>query len=56
MLAEDRVLAMRHRTDDDHRSQLLLPPGALPSEVLPVWHRDGRAEDVLAELLELPAP
>lgn len=52
---EDRVIAMRHRTDDDHRSRLIVP-GTLPSESRAVWQRDGRAEDVLAELFELPDP
>lgn len=28
--------------------------GELPSEARAVWQRDGRCEDVLAELFELP--
>lgn len=47
---EDRVVGMRYRTDGDR----LIVPSALPSEARAVWQRDGRAEDVLAELFELP--
>jgi hypothetical protein len=43
-------MAMRHRTRDDR----LALPRDLPVESATLWHRDGRAEDVLAELLELP--
>lgn len=42
---------MRHRTRDDNA---LIVPGELGAERAAVWRRDGRAEDVLAELLELP--
>jgi hypothetical protein len=48
--SEDRTVAMRHRTRDDR----LILPTELPGESGAVWLRDGRAEDVLAELLELP--
>lgn len=48
---EDRVVAMRYRTDEDRR---LIVPTRLGAERAAVWLRDGRAEDVLAELLELP--
>jgi hypothetical protein len=48
---EDRVIAMRHHTRDD---SALIVPSELPGESTAVWRRDGRAEDVLAELLELP--
>ncbi len=52
---EDRCVAMRHRTDDDGRSRLIVP-GEPPGSAGAVWRRDGRVEDVLAELLdELPA-
>ncbi|MPZ65361.1 MAG: hypothetical protein GEU83_07525 [Pseudonocardiaceae bacterium] len=47
---EDRVIAMRHRTNDDG----LILPTELPGTSGAVWQRDGRAEDVLAELCELP--
>ncbi len=47
---EDRVIAMRHRTNQDR----LIVPAALPSESRAGWHREGRCEDVLAELFELP--
>ena len=63
---EDRCVAMRHRTRD---SDLIVPTeGAVWRRVGPglqavppgssgaVWRRDGRCEDVLAELLELPDP
>lgn len=63
---EDRCVAMRHRTRD---SELIVPAeGAVWRRVGPglqaeprgssaaVWRRDGRCEDVLAELLELPNP
>ena len=49
---EDRVVALRYRTDADRR---LIVPTEAGAERLAVWRRDGRAEDVLAELLELPA-
>lgn len=48
--AEDRVIALRHRTNEDRP----ILPGQLPSESRAVWQRDGRCEDVLAELFELP--
>jgi hypothetical protein len=48
---EDRTVAMRHRT---HSESALIVPSELGSERSAVWHRDGRCEDVLAELLELP--
>ncbi|MPZ65549.1 MAG: hypothetical protein GEU83_08535 [Pseudonocardiaceae bacterium] len=48
---EDRCIAMRHRTHDDTE---FVVPSELPGESTAVWRRDGRAEDVLAELLELP--
>ena len=46
---EDRTVAMRTRT---HEDELILPT-ELPGESGAVWFRDGRCEDVLAELLEL---
>ncbi len=46
---EDRVIAMRHRTNED---RLILPP-ELRDESGAVWFREGRAEEVLAELFEL---
>lgn len=46
---EDRCVAMRLRTNDDG----LILPTELPGTSGAVWFRDGRAEDVLAELLEL---
>ncbi len=49
---EDRTVAMRHRTHDDR----LIVPSEPPGEAGAVWHRHGRCVDVLAELLELPAP
>lgn len=49
---EDRCIAMRHRTRDD---SALIVPSELPGESGAVWRRDGRCEDVLAELLDLPA-
>ncbi|MQA16598.1 MAG: hypothetical protein GEV09_21415 [Pseudonocardiaceae bacterium] len=49
---EDRTVAMRHRTQDDR----LIVPSEPSGEAGAVWHRDGRCADVLAELLELPAP
>lgn len=49
---EDRTVAMRHRTRDDR----LILPTEQPGESRAVWHRDGRCEDVLAELFELPNP
>lgn len=52
---EDRCVAMRHRTDDEGASRLILPPGQPPGSTGALWRRDGRCEDVLAELLdELP--
>lgn len=48
---EERVIAMRHHTHDD--SPLVIP-SELRSERSAAWFRDGRAEDVLAELFELP--
>ncbi len=63
---EDRCAAMRYRTRGD--SELIVPselgwrregPGLvaeLPGEVGAVWCRDGRCDDVLAELFELPSP
>lgn len=48
--AENRVIAMRHRTDEDRP----VLPGQLPSESRAVWQRDGRCEEVLAALFELP--
>lgn len=47
---EDQTVAMRHRTVEDRP----IVPGELPSEARAVWQRDGRCEDVLAELFELP--
>lgn len=47
--AEDRCVAMRHRTDED---QLILP-SEVPGSTGTVWFRDGRCVDVLAELFEL---
>ncbi|MGI9062952.1 MAG: hypothetical protein ACR2FQ_03930 [Pseudonocardiaceae bacterium] len=49
---EDRAVAMRHRTDSDR----LIVPTELPGESRGVWRRDGRCDDVLAELFELPGP
>ncbi len=49
---EDRCVAMRHRTDSD---RLIVPTG-LPGGSGAVWRRDGRCDDVLAELFELPEP
>lgn len=46
---EDRTVAMRYTTDECH----LILPGQVPSESRAVWFRDGRCEDVLAELFEL---
>lgn len=40
---------MRHRTNED---RLIVPP-ELRDESGAVWFREGRAEDVLAELFEL---
>ena len=48
----DRAVAMRHRTDSD---RLIVPTG-LPGGCGAVWRRDGRCDDVLAELFELPGP
>ncbi len=50
IVGEDQVIGMRYRTDEDR----LILPTALPSESRAVWHREGRCEDVLAELFELP--
>lgn len=47
---EDRCIAMRHRTNDDG---LILPTDLPGTTSGAVWQRDGRAEDVLAELFEL---
>ncbi len=47
--AEDRTVAIRTRTNEDG----LIVPSALPGESGVVWFRDGRCEDVLAELFEL---
>lgn len=49
---EDRCVAIRTRTNDGG----LILPGELPGTSSAVWHRDGRCEDVLGELFELPAP
>jgi hypothetical protein len=46
---EDHVVAMRHCTNEDR----LILPAEPPGESGAVWQRDGRAEDVLAELFEL---
>lgn len=46
---EDRTVAMRTRT---HEDELILPT-KLPGESGAVWLRDGRCENVLAELFEL---
>lgn len=43
---EDRCIAMRHRTTSTTT--------LIPSESTAVWRRDGRCEDVLAELFDLP--
>lgn len=48
---EDRCVAMRHRVRDGDR---LVVPAELPGGSTAVWRRDGRCEDVLAELLTLP--
>jgi len=48
---EDRTVAIRTRTKDDGR---LILPNELPGISGAVWFRDGRCEDVLAELFELP--
>lgn len=63
---EDRCVTMRHRTRD---SELIVPSGAAvwrrvgpglgaepPGSSGAVRCRDGRCENVLAELLELPDP
>ncbi len=47
---EDRTVAMRHRTNDD---RLIVPTEGPPGSAGAVWFRDGRCEDVLAELFEL---
>jgi hypothetical protein len=47
--SEDRTVAMRYRTD----SARLIVASSLPSESRVVWQRDGRCEDVLAQLFEL---
>jgi len=46
---EDRCVAMRQRTRDDR----LIVPSEPPDGSGAVWFRDGRCEDVLAELFEL---
>lgn len=48
---EDRCVALRHRTRGD---SALIDLSELPGESGAVWRRDGRCEDVLAELLDLP--
>ena len=48
---QDRTVAVRTRTNDDGR---LILPNELPGISGAVWFRDGRCEDVLAELFELP--
>ncbi len=48
---EHRAVAMRHRTN---ASDLIVPPEP-PSGSGAVWRRDGRCDEVLAELLGLPA-
>ncbi len=48
---EDRVIAMRHHT---HHDSPLVIPTELRSGRSAAWCCDGRAEDVLAELFELP--
>lgn len=47
--AEDRTIAMRYPTDEER----LIVPSALPSESRAVWQREGRCEDVLADLFGL---
>lgn len=49
---EDRTVALRQRTRDDR----LILPTEQPGYSGAVWHRDGRCEDVLAELFELSDP
>jgi hypothetical protein len=52
--SEDRTVAMRYRTDSE--SRLIVPGDALGGSGA-VWQRDGRCDEVLAELLdELPVP
>ena len=46
---EDRTVAIRNRTNEDR----LIVPSELPGDSGAVWFRDGRCEDVLAELFEL---
>ena len=46
---EDRTVAIRNRTNEDR----LIVPSELPGDTGAVWFRDGRCEDVLAELFEL---
>ena len=46
---EDRTVAIRNRTNEDQ----LIVPSELPGKSGAVWFRDGRCEDVLAELFEL---
>ncbi|MQA16391.1 MAG: hypothetical protein GEV09_20265 [Pseudonocardiaceae bacterium] len=48
---EDRCIAMRHQTRSDSD---LIVPSQLPGESGAVWRREGRCEDVLGELLNLP--
>jgi len=45
---EDRTVAIRNRTNEDR----LIVPSELPGDSGAVWFRDGRCEDVLAELFE----
>ena len=47
---EDRCVAMRHHT----RESELIVPTELPGGPGAVWRCDGRCDDVLAELFELP--
>jgi len=44
---------MRHRTDPD---RLIVVSAEPPGGSGAVWCRDGRCDDVLAELFELPDP
>lgn len=50
--AEDRCVALRFRTNEGR----LILPTEWPSGSRAVWQRNGRCEDVLAELFELPLP
>lgn len=49
--SEDRCVALRYPTDEDH----LILPTELSGTSGRVWHRDGRCVEVLAELFELEA-